>query len=120
MDERVPEHASEHTTAPVGTHRGLEAGDYFVHALARSELAANLETGFAYSQDASARVRQANSSEQDVGASGGRISAAAELAHEAVPDFALDQRDLAPAAAVNTAGDSALDAQANLARRVHR
>jgi hypothetical protein len=65
-DPAVREDLCEDAAAPVATHRGLQAWQRFVHALAGCRLAVNDESRVADAKNAAARVCETDAADQQV------------------------------------------------------
>src|SRR4051812_38179130 len=80
----------ERSAAPVRVHRRAQAGNGFLHALARLGFAGDLESSDANAEYALSRVGECDATDHQVRAPSRRRRVGAGLAHQFLPDLALD------------------------------
>ena len=110
----------EDAAAPVATHRGLQAWQRFVHALAGRRLAVDDEPRVADAKNAAARVCESDAADQQVRAASGRVDVSEEFRHQPVPDFPLEQRHLTTPAAIDVADEATSCFELCLVHWIHR
>src|SRR5215207_1243233 len=117
-DRTTDEHLRERAAPPLRVHRGAKSRHRFFHALARLHLAGDAQSRRTDAEDAPAAVPEVDVADEKVGAPRFGPRVGAELAHQIVPHFALEQRHLATAA-IGVAGDALPRDQLDAGARVH-
>src|SRR5688572_9512558 len=100
-DNTTIENTRKNSAAPFGLKGVAEAGSRFIHALARGQLAANLDAAGADPQHAAACVGQLDPADQDVGPTTFRAGIMSEPSRRGLPRLARQDGDLATTAPAN-------------------
>jgi len=106
VNDAADKYPRKHAAAPIGAERGLQPRRYFIHAIARCQLASDLEPRVSHGQYAPSRLDEPGSAEKDIGSPKGWILVNAKLSHACGPCLGFKQRHLATAAPIHTARDT--------------
>ena len=104
----------------VAAHRGLQAWQGFIHALAGRRFAIDDEARVADAENSAAGVREGDAAHQKVRSPRRRVDVADELRHQPVPHLSLEQRDLTTTAAIDVADKAESRFELRLIDGIHR